>query len=188
MTTVQPQRLPSPRWTATRLQNTAYFAFIGAIVGPGLAASWTLSVMLLSAAILRSPDGFAFGGILSAVLFPIPYLLMRSASYGTCRRHPTAPTGIALGVVVGFLIVTAFFLQVLPRWSLPVALLAALALALAAYQGGMRALRESLGQLRAGIGLTCAHCGYDLSATPEHRVCPECGGSMRYERPVESRP
>jgi hypothetical protein len=52
----------------------------------------------------------------------------------------------------------------MPHW-----LLAALALALPSVVAIVR-IRFALRKMRAGF---CAHCGYDLRATPER--CPECG-------------
>lgn len=177
-----PLHTPKPRWTSARIFHTALYVVIGAIIGPAVTFAWCVLVMIGIAFIIQPFSAAVPLGIVVAVLTSfVPYLLIRSASYGTCKKHPTAPAGIAAGIAGGIFLISASFLLNAP-WITLVALLPAIAFAAAAYQGGTRALRESLGQLRAGLGLTCAHCGYDVSATAEGKVCPECGGVMRYER------
>jgi hypothetical protein len=38
-------------------------------------------------------------------------------------------------------------------------------------------------QPQLGIGHTCANCNYDLTATPNHNPCPECGHMFRLAPP-----
>jgi hypothetical protein len=48
------------------------------------------------------------------------------------------------------------------------------------FKGAQRGARNA--SMSVGIGDLCAHCGYDLSATPAHNICPECGGTFRFDR------
>jgi ABC-type Fe3+-siderophore transport system permease subunit len=44
---------------------------------------------------------------------------------------------------------------------------------------GCRRLQAPKPQPQRGIGDTCANCNYNLSATPDHQPCPECGRMYR---------
>lgn len=184
---MNPTHVPKPRWTTRRMVNTGFYAVVGAVTGPGLLVVWTGAVLAIVVALLRllwdGGEEIPVAIVVSVVSVPIPYLILRSAAYGTCKRHPTAPTGIAIGIAMGIVLAaTPAFFQWFWFLSVPCAMLVAALFAHAGYRGGTRALRESMGPMRAGVGDLCAHCGYDLSATAEGAVCPECGGIMRYQR------
>lgn len=166
--------------------NTAWYALIGAILGPAICVAvfgfTALAVAIADRATAGSTPLLVGVGVLAGLFFlAAAFFVLRASSYGTCKRHPTAPAGIAAGIALGLLFVAAFVAYG-AAWRFPAGIALAALFGFAGYQGGTRALRESLGPSRRGVGNLCAHCGYDLSATAEGLVCPECGGTLRYDK------
>jgi hypothetical protein len=171
-----------PRWTRDRIVATAIHSVVGFFVGVG----FTPTVLVLSLAFYRilGEPVYLAGALIGS-------LVVAEGSRNSCKQHPTAPLGIAVGVAIGGLM-PLITLMIDPAGIRPGRLLITSAFLLVtgqaagAYYGGMAALKKKLGQLQHGVGRTCAACGYDLSATPENWPCPECGGEMRYAlRPGE---
>jgi hypothetical protein len=171
---------PRPRWTARRVRATALHTAVGLLIGLGL----TPMTIGFGAAIMRPFGPMAMLGILAFATFVVAH-----STRGTCTRHPAAPQGIAAGLGIGaaasLALVLAFFGRV-PLTAQLSGLVLLITFPAAAYYAGKRTLASYLGEIRRGVGLTCAACGYDLSATPENWPCPECGGEMRYERRPEA--
>jgi len=165
------------RWTPRRIRNTAWYAIIGTLIGV-LMGAVMFTIMLIFARLPITAPGLIIG----LLLLSLGPLGIFRASDGTCRATPVAPRGISIGLSIGAMFAIPLGLQLFR----PLPLVIALALAMgtgffaAGYYGGKRGVRRRFGLPQLGVGIVCAHCGYDLSATPNHAVCPECGGQYRY--------
>lgn len=111
------------------------------------------------------------------------FTLIRKGTYKTCKERPGYPTVIAISHMVGAVPFGLLFAGAGATVPGLVSLGFGISQGLAAYLGSRRGARDSVyGPVAKGVGRTCAACLYDLSATAEGLVCPECGGTMRYER------
>lgn len=171
------------RWTPRRVRATAVHACVGFLIGGILTGIFTVA-MFLGLLILGGPKGFNNPSNIVLVCVPLAvlsWLILRSGAEGSCRKHPAGPLGIAIGLGVGNLVPLGFGVANGSAAVVVLSIALAAAQAYGGYLGGMRGLshRFSLTAVE-GIGILCAHCGYDLSSTQPHWPCPECGGRMRH--------
>lgn len=94
-------------------------------------------------------------------------------------KKPIAPRSVAIAVAIppALVAVGSMTSNIVASFVL---FLCAAAGAYGMYKGAQRGARNA--SMSVGIGDLCAHCGYDLSATPAHQICPECGGTFRFDR------
>ncbi len=112
------------------------------------------------------------GGLLS-------WAALYSGARNSFATKPIAPLSVAISVAIPGVIIGLVW----AAWNVqPTLILLACAGAGAwgMYKGAAAGARNAA--MSVGIGDLCAHCGYDLSATPAHQVCPECGGTFRFDR------
>lgn len=171
------------RWTPRRVRSTIVHAFVSFLLGVILTGIFAVA-MLAGVVTLGGPKAISSPphiAVACVLLGGLSFIMLRHAAERSCRKHPAGPLGIAIGLGVGCLVPLGVSIG---NSSVPfVALTLTLAVAqpYAGYVGGMRGLshRFSLTAVE-GIGILCAHCGYDLSSTQHHWPCPECGGRMRH--------
>lgn len=170
----------SPRWTRARKVSTAVHSVVGLLLG-----------LLFTPMVVGCSFNFArpFGPWVHLVAGAIGLGVLWHCTHSTCNRHPTAPRGVAIGLGCGAgvcLLVTCW--AIWPRVDAQMAgvlfsiFVQAVGQPWVAMVAGRRGLLKNLGEIREGVGRTCATCGYDLSGTPEGWRCPECGDVRRYER------
>lgn len=164
------------RWTPRRIRNTASYAVIGFFIG-GLMGMVMLAIGSIFLHAAMSP--FLLIGLAILALGPLG---IYRASDGTCRATPVAPPGICIGLFIGamFAIPIGFQLMKPASLAIPGGIILGACFAVAGYYGSKQGVRRRFGLPQLGVGIVCAHCGYDVSATPDHAVCPECGGHYRY--------
>jgi hypothetical protein len=174
----------SGRWTRRRAFSSAWYGLLGLFVGLGLTPTCWAAAIAAADAARRDPWQKALVLLFVAVLLLIlvSWRGVRSASRHTSSNHPVAPGAVAVGVGVGAALVAAIAFVVARS---PGACLLMLAIgglhARAAWVGGVEGLAQRFGGRIRGVGTVCADCGYDLSATPMHWPCSECGSEWRYE-------
>lgn len=172
---------PGARWTRRRVGQTALHSIVGFLIG--LVGAPIFGGFFLAVTLER---GSGFGAIAMLAGLVLTFLMVARSMRGSCERHPLAPQGIALGIGVGGAIATVGMSSVIGdpyTGAIAVYLsLVTITASLAAYIAGRRAVVLRLGEIRKGVGLTCAKCVYDLSATPEGWPCPECGSELRYQK------
>lgn len=162
-------------WTFRRIALTCWYGVLGVIVA-GLLG---LVDMFFVASVYHTRDDWVFFAGMMAL--PLSICGAYRGAYGTCRANPVAPLGVSIGLFLGAQIYTVLLLaNGWLVWEGAGTLILGLCFALAGYYGGKRGVRRRFGLPQLGVGIVCAHCGYDLSATPAHAVCPECGGHYRY--------
>lgn len=171
---------PDPRWSRQRIESTALHSVVGFLLG------LIFTPMVVGGGLAFSRPFGPTAHLAAAVL---GIAVIAYCTYGTCSRHPTAPRGVAIGLGAGAVLCLVLCIWWFsPRLRGPelfvfVGFLAQIGgQPWAAMAAGTRGLLKNLGQVRVGIGRTCATCGYDLSATAEGWRCPECGDTKRYER------
>ncbi len=181
---VAPSKTPvEVHWTPRRVRATAVHACAGFLIG-GILTGVLAVVMFLGLMILGGPKGFDNPSNILLVCVPLAglaWLILRSGAEGSCRKHPAGPLGIAIGLGVGNLVPLGYGIAYSSAAVVVLSIILAAAQAYGGYLGGKRGLthRFSLTAVE-GIGILCAHCGYDLSSTQSHWPCPECGGRMRH--------
>jgi hypothetical protein len=174
---------PDIRWTKGRLGATALHAVVGFLLGVLL----TAVLMLLGGMVVygagAGPPGIPRTTIAVAGTGLAAWWLMRHGAFHSCRKHPAGPLGIAIGVLAGGgVVVFSLFIGRTPAALAAVALVAVAAEVYGSYTGGRKGLSHRYAlKATQGVGIVCAHCGYDLSATPANWPCPECGGTWRYK-------
>lgn len=93
-------------WTFRRAASTAFYTFIGVLIGismtPMLAALVGLPLMVLIAPVGKVEELFCAVATALALPWPAWWLASRGAQ-GTCAKSPAAPTGIAIGLGIGSL-------------------------------------------------------------------------------------
>ncbi|GJQ30291.1 MAG: hypothetical protein HBSAPP03_21750 [Phycisphaerae bacterium] len=156
---------------------------MGVLIGLGATAIWSavMAVMLYEVArrAAMPASAIATGVCLGSGL--VSFLVVRSAAEGSCRKYPAGPLGIAIGLGLGGALPLIIAMAERLVEFAALVLVLAVAHAWSGFLGGMKGLthRFSLSAVE-GVGVACAHCGYDLTATASHWPCPECGGRMRY--------
>lgn len=160
------------RWTRRRARATLIYAGVGVVIG-FLTAVVILGMLTLGERMRAGYSICTFSAVVALVLLGV-----YRAAYGTCMNRPVAPLGVAIGLAAGCLLPFASGTPHLD--AMVVSLPTFAAFGICALWGGRRGVRRSLGDPVRGVGTLCAHCGYDLSGTPEHTVCSECGGQYRF--------
>lgn len=182
--------LPRP---ASRRAVSIGYAVVGFLLGLG-ALPVFLVVALATRALLKAfvvSNNSADTPVLIFLTCLIAAFTLHRGSFGTCSRHPAAPLAIAIGLCIGGLCAATigFFNKSLFEPSMAAAvLLATPAAAAGAYYGGERGVLRRFGTPQLHIGNLCAKCLYNLSATPSHTPCPECGAQVRYTLEALGRP
>lgn len=168
---------PASRWTQRMAWYTGVYALIGALIG--LIMAGLVTYLLIR--VYSVPDSNIVLEVI--ILIPLQLLGVYRASYGTCAISPVAPRGVAIGLGAGSLLaVLALAGSLSPLLIPPVAGAVAFSFGYAGFRGGTKGVLHRFGLPVVGVGNLCAHCAYDLSGTPEHAVCSECGGLYRYTR------
>lgn len=170
-----PRRERLPRWTRGRWLLTLGLGTIGFFSGYllGLIDGVTIGELRREATL-----PFLF---LTGVILALPLLGVYRAAYGTCRSSPVTQAGTCLGLFLGAQMRGVVAFAGGAPWPVLVGgTLLGLCLAAAGWFGGRRGVRHRFGPPSLGVGAVCAHCGYDLAGSPEHTVCPECGGAYRF--------
>ncbi len=106
-------------------------------------------------------------------------------SFGVRDPHGLA-VGVAAPPLCGALIATIGFW--IGQFSSDARILTLALITLAILQAlaafaGCESNRRDWPKVLRGIGHTCASCNYDLTATPDHQPCPECGRMYRLAPP-----
>jgi len=161
------------RWTTRRVSISIGYAIIGFLIGvfmtPVMSAVAFAPIDSRLLAIATVPLSCLAGG-----------LIVAASARGTCRKSPAAPVAIAIGLFAGSLMLIPLIASGRLAWVAALAPAFGLAQAAGGYFGALSGIRTWLGKPTLGVGVVCAHCAYDLDATPENWPCPECGGEWRY--------
>ncbi len=179
-----PPAPPTPVLPKTRARQwrTAGYVVIALALGTlfipiaaGLGAF--LAAMLLS--------NMNLGGTHPAVLLTAAILGALTSGAGlfegarnSFAKKPIAPRSVAIAVAVPPALIALG--SIFGRFE--IAFLITVCAAAGAYgifKGAQRGARNA--SMMVGVGDLCAHCGYDLSATPAHQICPECAGTYRFD-------
>lgn len=154
--------------------------FMGAIFGVMIAP------LSFSAGIIFGPVMEDFGPLavtLTAIAITASIAFVCGAGFGFSVSGVASTDAIAISLGLGgspLLASVPFLLLDLRGESLFIAAIIlglGLTQALGGYIGCTRS--KPIPQRQLGIGHTCANCNYNLSATPDHQPCPECGRMYR---------
>jgi hypothetical protein len=178
---------PSPRTTRVLLEAH----------GSGLAVGFCVSVV---APFVGTAVGDVFGGLISVYISNlgfaglllcslisvgvVAFLLSFAAGYGIGGSEFRSPLAFALGVGGLPLIGSVLFLYAtFPDPDLEI-ICSLMGLGVVQTWGSHIGCRQQpIPQPQLGIGHTCANCNYDLTATADHKPCPECGHMFRLAPP-----
>lgn len=173
---LSPPTPPLPGAKATLLRGVGYF-LLGAVSAPAICfvAAW-FGLCGLHNGLTR------VGLVVFFVLLAISCALFAKLTHWVFKTLSGPAPAYASGVAVTFSL-----------WSLLAGLegqinfmagtiVGGFVLTVVAWVSARRGLVAYSARFRAGLGNTCAHCHYDLSATAEGAVCPECGGTLRYDK------
>jgi hypothetical protein len=169
----------SPRTFHSTLPDLALGVFLGG--GVALASVLILALIFVVLLFVGVNDVLAF--LIATVLTcVIGYLGASGAGRGNAGFIPKDPLAFAIGTTGLPLLVLTVLIALSPNpaisliSSTPFLVLTA-SIALGGYIGCSSSCPKPHRQL--GIGHTCANCNYNLSATPDHQPCPECGRMYR---------
>jgi hypothetical protein len=162
--------------------------------GSGLAAGFCVSVVATAVGTMVGDifgglisvyiSNLAFAGLLLCSLISVgvvAFLLSFAAGYGIGGSEFNSPLAFALGVGGLPLIGSVLFLYAtFPDPDLEITC-SLMGLGVVQTWGSHIGCRQQpIPQPQRGIGHTCANCNYNLTATPDHQPCPECGHMLRH--------
>lgn len=180
-------RIPGITFRETWRATIAY-ALVAIILSPLL----LVGTFALSAMVASTVPGRPFNVVAGVAVFvgisTLWYVLTRLSVRETCASNVVSPLGVALSYAIGSVLLAPILSAFETKWIVAILVLAhGVPMGIAAYGGALAGARDvMLGPKSEGVGRVCAGCFYDLSATAEGAVCPECGGTMRYRGPVEA--
>ncbi len=152
---------------------TPVAAFVGLIAASGMSLS-PGGVILISILTTVAVSTLGAAGVATAL-----------GSFGVRDPHGLA-VGVAAPPLCGALIATIGFW--IGQFSSDATIVAIALITLAVLQAlaafaGCESNRRDWPKVQRGIGHTCAACNYDLTATADHKPCPECGHTYRLAPP-----